>query len=263
MKNKLLVLSFGFFVIIATASCDLVKDMVVLEGSGNVETITEDFIGFNRVEASQSFDVSITQGDEYRVVIKADEEFVDYLDITKRGNTLDIDLKDEFSYRILDGVLEASITMPELVLVRLSGASDGMIAGFDSNDRFEADISGASSLTGDLGAGDIILSLSGASELSGDYSVDNVDLSATGASRIQLSGSGKDVRVDASGNCRVNLEEFISEDATVDVGGASEVVLNAGGTVDVSTNGASKVYQTGDGEFGDVSSSAAARVERR
>lgn len=263
MRNKILVLSIGFFVVFAAAGCESVKQLVVLEGSGNVETITEDFIGFNRVEVSHSFDVKIEQGDEYSVVIRVDEEFVKYLDITKRGNTLDIDLKDEFSYRMLDGVLEASITMPELVLVRLSGASDGMIVGFDSNDRFEADISGASSLTGDLGAGDIILNLSGASELSGKYTVDNVDISASGAVRIQLSGSGKDVTVNASGNSKVNLEGFISEDATVDVNGASEVVVNAGGTVDVSTSGASEVYQTGDGEFGDVSSSGASKVERR
>ncbi len=263
MKSKLFVLCIGFFVVIATASCDLVKDMVVLEGSGNVETITEDFIGFNRVEASHSFDIDIVQGDKYSVVIRVDDNFIDYLDITKRGNTLDIDLKDEFSYRYLDGVLEASITMPELILVRLSGASEAMIDGFDSSDRFEADLSGASSLTGDLGAGDIILSLSGASELSGKYTVDNVDLSASGGNRVRLSGSGKDVSIDASGNSKVNLEEFISEDATVEVSGASEVVLNARGTVDVSISGASGVYQTGEGEFGDVSSSGASKVEHR
>jgi hypothetical protein len=263
MRNILLVLSIGFLMVFAVASCDAVKDMVVLEGSGNVETITEDFIGFNRLEASHSFQVTITQGDEYSVVINVDEEFVEYLDITKRGNTLDIDLKDEFNYRMLNGVLEASITMPELVLVRLSGASDAMIDGFDSNVRFEADVSGASSLTGNMGAGDIILNLSGASDLSGKYTVDNVDISASGSSRIQLNGSGRDVAVDASGNSNVNLEEFISEDATVDVSGASEVVLNAGGTVDVSASGASEVYQTGDGEFGDVSTSGASEVEHR
>lgn len=263
MKNKLLVLSLSILILVAAAGCDLVKDVVVLEGSGNVETITEDFIGFYRVEASHTFDVDILQGDEYSVVIRVDENFVDYLDITKRGNTLDIDLKDEFSYKYLDGVFEASITMPELALVRLSGASDGKIDGFNSNDRFEANLSGASSLIGDLGAGDITLDLSGASELSGNYAVDNADLSTSGASKIQLTGSGNDVSVDASGNSTVNLEEFISGDTRVDVSGASEVILNADGTIDVSASGASRLYQTGNGNFGDVSSSGAAGIERR
>jgi hypothetical protein len=263
MLRKLLVFVMGLCAAISIVGCNLVKDTIVLEGSGTVETISEDFTGFYRVEAGHAFDVKIEQGDDYSVEIRVDDNFVDYLDITKRGNTLDIDLKDTYNYRYVDGVLEASITMPELALVRLSGSSDGLIVGFDSTDRFEADISGASLLTGDLGAGDIILNLSGASELSGDYSVDNVDLNASGACRVRLSGSGTDVNVDASGNSRVNLEDFSSEDASVDVSGASEVVLNAGGTVDVDASGASRVYQTGAGNFGDVNLSGASKVESR
>lgn len=263
MKTKLLLLGFCLLLALASAGCDLVKDMVVLEGSGNVVTLTEEFTGFNRVEASHSFDIDIIQGDEYSVVLRVDENFVDYLDVNKRGNTLDLDLKDEYSYQFLDGVLEASIIMPELLLVRLSGASDATMAGFDSNARFEAALSGDTSLTGDLGAGDFVANVSGASDLSGKYTVDNTDLSASGASSIQLSGSGSDLNVDAAGNSIINLEEFVSEDSSVNVSGASEVTLNAGGKLDVSASGASKVIQTGTGEYGDISSSGASRVDRR
>lgn len=263
MKEKLLVLGICLFLSTASVGCDLVKDMVVLEGSGNVVTISEEFTGFNRVEAGHSFDVEITQGDEYSVVLRVDENFVDYLDITKRGNTLDLDLKDSYSYQFLDGVLEATIIMPELLLVRLSGAGDARMTGFDSNSRFEAVLSGSSSLTGDLGAGDVVADVSGASELSGRYMVGDINLTTSGASIIQLSGSGSSLVVDASGNSTANLEEFATGDAKVDVSGASEVVLNASGTVDVSANGASKVYQTGSGDFGDMDSSGASRINRK
>jgi hypothetical protein len=263
MKRKLLVLGFCLFLSAATVGCDLVKDMIVLEGSGNVVTISEEFTGFTRVEAGHSFDVEIIQGDEYSVVLHVDENFVDYLDVTKRGNTLDLDLKENYSYQFLDGVLEVTITMPELLLVRLSGASDARMVGFDSNARFEAALSGASSLTGDLGAGDVVADVSGASKLSGKYVVDDTDLTTSGASIIQLSGSGGSLVVDASGNSTVNLEEFVTSDAKVNVSGASEVVLNASETVDVTASGASEVYQTGSGNFGDIDSSGASRVNRK
>jgi len=263
MIRKMIVLGLFLLLMATSIGCDLVKDMVVLEGSGNIVTLTEDFVGFNRVEAGHAYNIEITQGDEYRIEIRADDNFVEYLDITKRGNTLDLDLDDQFSYQFLDGVLEASITMPELALIRLSGASDAVIGGFDSTSRFEANLSGDSTLVGDLGAGNILLDLSGSSELSGSYAVSIADFSVSGASKIHLTGSGDNVTMDVSGSSLVDLYEFNTRDATVDVSGASEVYLNADGVVDVSASGASRVYQSGNGEIGNASTSGASRVERR
>lgn len=262
MIRKLILLSLICLIAIFSFGCDVVRDMIVLEGSGKIETLTEEFVGFNRVEASHAFEIEINQGDEYSVEIRADEEFVDYLEITKRGNTLDLDLKEGFSYSFVDGVMEASITMPELVLVRLSGASGAEVDGFDSNGRFNAELSGDSTLTGNMGAGSIVLDLSGSSDLSGAYTSSNADLKASGASHIKLSGSGQDVRIDASGDSTVDLVEFVSEDTTVEVSGASEVVINANGTVDVSASGASKVRQVGGGKFGNIESSGVSSIDR-
>jgi hypothetical protein len=262
MVRKLILLSLICLIAFFTFGCDVVRDMIVLEGSGSIETLTEEFIGFNRVEASHSFDIEITQGDKYTIEIRVDEEFVDYLEVTKRGNTLDLDLKEEFNYRFVDGVLEASITMPELVLVRLSGASSAHVDGFDSNERFEAELSGDSTLTGNVGAGNLLMDLSGSSDLSGAYTSSNAELKASGASHIKLSGSGQDLRIDVSGNSSVDLENFASENATVEVSGASEVVLNASGTVDVSASGASEVRQVGEGDFGNIDTSGASSVDR-
>jgi hypothetical protein len=263
MNRKVTVLSLFIFLMAAAIGCDIVKDKVVLEGSGQTVSMTEDFVGFNRVEAGYSFDVEISQGDEYAIEIRADENFVEYLVITKRGNTLVLDLDEDFSYQFFDGVLEAVITMPELALLRLSGASEATMAGFDSADRFDAFLSGASSLQGDLGAGDILLNLSGSSELSGIYNVKNVDIASSGASEIHLAGSGADLSMDVSGNSLVDLEEFNSQDATVDVSGASEVHLNADGDVNISASGASRVIQSGAGEIGNADTSGASRVERK
>jgi hypothetical protein len=262
MKKSYLIVAVLILLITVTAGCDVAKERVVLEGSGNNETITEDFIGFNRLEVSHVFDVDITQGEEYSIVLRVDEEFLDYIDVSKRGNTLDIDLDDKYNYNFKEGLLEASITMPELLHIRQSGASKVTIDGFDSSNRFEADLSGASTLTGVLGAGDVKLGLSGASKLSGEYHVKHVDLDASGASKVTLSGSGNELELIASGSSIIDLSDFMVEDAVITVSGSSEAVVNANGLIDADASGASRVYYLGDGEMGDVSSSGASTIQR-
>ncbi len=262
MKKSYLLLAVLTLLLAVTAGCGVVKERVILEGSGNSETITKDYIGFNRLEVSHVFDVDISQGEEYSIVLRVDEEFLDYIDVSKRGTTLDIDLDDNYNYNYKDGLLDASRTMPELVHIRQSGASKVSIDGFDSSDRFEAELSGATTLTGELGAGDVKLELSGASKLSGKYHVKQVDLNASGASKVTLSGSGTDLGLDASGSSVVDLSDFVVEDADITVSGSSEAVVNANGLIDADASGASRVYYFGDGEMGDVSTSGASTIQR-
>jgi len=263
MRRKIFLLGALLVFLIFSAGCEAIRERLVLEGSGNVVTITEDLVGFTRLEVSHSFDVDISQGDGYKVELRVDDNIAEYLEVTKRGNTLDIDFKESFNYTFVDGVLEASIMMPRLEYINLSGASEARMEGFDTNDRFEVELSGASTLVGDLGAGNIRLELSGSSDLTGDYQVDDVDINVSGASKVTLKGSGGDVRVDVSGSSKVDLEDFESQAATIDASGASQVTLNAQGRVDASASGASDVYQTGSGEFGRIDASGASEIKRR
>ena len=65
---------------------------VRITGSGNVITREEAVTGFDKVDISQSFNVDITQGENYRVVIRVDDNLVEYLNIVKQGSTLKIGL---------------------------------------------------------------------------------------------------------------------------------------------------------------------------
>ena len=263
MFRKLASIVFIFTILLLAVSCDIVRDMVVLEGTGTNTMITEDYIGFDQVEASHSFEIEITQGDEYYVEARVDEAFLDYIEITKRGNTLVFNLKDEYSYRFANGDLEATIIMPQLSLVRLSGASSANVEGFDSNDRFEVELSGSSTFDGNMKTGDFTADVSGASDLFGEYSTGDLDLTASGASEIQMSGAGGSARIDASGSSTVDLENFKSSRADIEASGASEVAVNASETVDVNASGASKVRQYGEGSLGNIDTSGASSVDTR
>ncbi len=212
-------------------------------GSGNVVTREEAISDFDKVEISHSFVVDIKQGESFSVVIRVDDNLIEQLQVEKFGSTLKIGLKPGISL-VSNATLEAEITMPELTLLDLSGASNAKISGFKSTKNLTVDLSGASSLRGDIGAGDISIDLSGSSD-------------------ANLTGSGGNLTLDASGSSDVDLSDFPVADAGIDASGASTVTVNPSGRLDVEASGASNVYYLGDPGMGTIDTSGASSVEPR
>ncbi len=217
---------------------------VTLRGSGNVVTQEEAITGFDKVDVSNSFSVEITQGENFMVVIRVDDNLVEHLNVVKRGSTLKIGLKPTTSYTILDATMEAEVTMPELIGIELSGNSDANISGFESSQSLTVDLSGNSRLQGDIQAGD-------------------TRINASGNSSATVTGSAGDVSVDASGSSEVDLADFPASDGTVNASGASTVTVNLSGRLDVDASGASDVYYLGDPVLGNIDSSGSSSVQSR
>lgn len=215
-----------------------------IHGSGNLETQEESFTGFNKVDASHSFEVEISQSEEFSVVIRADDNVMEYVEVTKVGSTLKIGLEPGRDYNLRNVTLEATVTMPVLTGLTLSGASHGDITGFESTEPLDLDLSGASSVRGDIEAGD-------------------ANFEFSGASTADLTGSAQNLTVDASGASDANLAEFAVTNANVDASGASEVTVNVSGTLDVDASGASHVYYLGDPTLGKIDTSGASTVREK
>ena len=115
-----------------------------IEGSGNVVAEHMAISGFNKVEVGNTFDVTITPGATFKVKVEADDNLLEYLDVKKSGETLEIRLRGGTSIR--NATLRAEVSLPELRSIKLSGASNGRVQGFESS-RFDASLSGASFLS--------------------------------------------------------------------------------------------------------------------
>jgi len=229
-----------FLAVVLSAGCTLAS----ITGSGNVVTHEENITGFDKVDASHAFQVDISQGDAFSVVIRIDDNLVQYLEVVKRGSTLNIGLKPGRSYNIRNATMQAEVTMPELTGLELSGASDGTIAGFKSAKGLDVDLSGASSLRGDIEAGDARFDVSGASE-------------------VNLRGSAEDVVIDASGASEVDLSAFPVADANVEASGGSDAAVKPSGRLDADASGGSHVYYLGSPTLGKIDTSGASSVERK
>jgi hypothetical protein len=243
MKHRI-ILMLGSLIVVSLA-CALPElpsiSQEILTGSGNVVTQEEAISDFDKVDISHSFGVDISQGESFSVVIRIDDNLVEHLQVEKQGSTLKIGLKPDVSI-VSNATLEAEITMPELAGLDLSGASDATISGFKSTNNLTVDLSGASSLRGDIESGDASFDLSGSSD-------------------ANLTGSGGNLTLDASGSSDVDLSEFPVADANLEVSGASKAVVNASGRLDVGASSASEVYYLGDPTLGEIDTSSESSVE--
>ena len=234
-KYKILVL---FLSVAMLVGCKSLGNIIT--GSGNVVTQEEAISGFDKVEVSHTFNVDISQGKTFSVVVRIDDNLLQYLQVVKQGSTLKIGLKTDRISR--DSTLEAEVILPELTGLNLSGASHANITGLKSTKDISFDLSAASTLRGDIEAGDISIGLSDSSS-------------------ITLTGSGQDLTIDAKGSSQLDLADLPVVNASVSLSDASTATVNASGRLDVDASDASEVYYLGDPTLGEIDTSSESSVE--
>jgi len=214
-----------------------------ITGSGPAVTKDFDLAGFTAVAAGSAFQVEITRANEYSVAVTVNENLVERLDVSVSGDTLRIYLKPNVG-SIRNATLKAKVTMPELTGLDLSGASRTTLSGFNSNKALKSEVSGASTLRGDLTCGD-------------------AQFDASGASKVALQGSAQDLNIRASGASTADFGGFNSKDTVVDASGASHVTVAPSGSLDVEASGASTVRYTGEPANLKVNTSGASSVGQK
>jgi hypothetical protein len=208
----------------------------------NLKTEEMDFSGFTAVEVNDAFEVSIIQSSSYSVTITADERIIDYVVVTEINGSLKLSV-DAARYRS-NFVRKAEITMPELDMISLSGASKGTAKGFSSSNQFVLNMFDASFLQmTDIKVGDIVINV-------------------TGASTFNARGTGGDLVATISGASNVDLGIFSVNDADVNLSGASRAGINLDGRLDAWVSGASTLEYTGEPTLGDIITSGGSTVSR-
>jgi len=231
-------------------------------GSGNLETREYDFGDFTRLDVSYAFDIKVTRASSYSISVTADDNLFEYVIVSRRGDTLVLTMRSNRLY--LHTTQEATITMPDLERLDLSGASWGDVSDFSFSHELDIELSGASTLSIDnMKSGDATFNVSGASELSGSIDMTEGRFDISGASNIELEGEADDVRMDVSGASRFIGDDFIVDNANIELSGASNATINASDTIDADLSGASSLYYIGSPTLGDIDVSGASKIRRK
>jgi len=213
-----------------------------LVGSGNLETEEYAFTNFTEVEISTAFEFEIQQSSSYNISVTADDNVMEYVQVSQVGQTLKIGLRTV--PRFWSVTLRVSVTMPEIRGLTVSGASRGDIYDFSSTEDLDITASGASRVNGDIIAG-------------------NVEFDISGASTIQLEGSANDMVAGVSGASRLNLGGFTVNNADVDFSGASSGTINLDGRLDADLSGASRLWYIGEPTMGTINTSGASTISKK
>ncbi len=233
-----------------------------ITGSGTLVTREMAFSGFRVVEIGSTFEVEITRADSYYVSVTADDNLFDYVDISKMGDTLVLDLKQGYSYSSI--TVRARIKMPELNELILSGATRAYVEDFGSSNRLIVSLSGASSLDmEDMSVGGLEIGVSGASIARGDVvSSGDVKLTLSGASRSELSGRGRNLVLSVSGASDAKLSRFSVHDAYVKLSGVSNASIDLDGRLDANLSGGSGLTYSGTATLGEIEISSGSTIKR-
>ncbi|HEX9897112.1 MAG TPA: DUF2807 domain-containing protein [Dehalococcoidales bacterium] len=128
-----------------------------------------DYRDFTNIEVDCAIRVEVTQSNSHRISIWASQALQDYISAIKSGHTLKLSLKSQsFSAR---PIVTAKITMPQIDRLRLGGATNATVQGFNSKESLSLNLSACSALEVETVASTIKCEISGASRLSGKVQV--------------------------------------------------------------------------------------------
>ncbi len=210
------------------------------EDPGPLQADERDFsiLGFERLEMGEGLHVTVLQGAAYSVHVRGDRRNINDLDVRKTGATLKVTFHD-FGNR--DHTTYVTITMPELIGVNFSGASNSTIRGFKEASSFD-------------------LTLSGASVSQLDMEAVRTDFNLSGASRLTVSGRADKMVAKVSGASEIHTYNLNTMNADVDASGASKIKVFASATLNAVANGASEIYYRGNATV-NASASGASKIK--
>jgi len=191
-----------------------------IAGSGVAATENRNLSGFKGIDVGGVFQVEVTAGKDFSVVVEADDNLLQYVKTEVSGDVLKISsterLKSSTPMRI-------RISAPDIESVEGSGACKISVADLKSSE-LRVDTSGASkiNLTGE--ASSLTIDVSGASNIdAANLKAENATVDASGASKVEVFVTGKLVS-EASGASKIGY-----------AGNPTSVAKD--------TSGAGKVYQ--------------------
>lgn len=216
-------LTYLLYTVILTALTSCNFSTTSVEGEGPIKEENRTIIDFNEIEINGAIDVIFEQSKDYSVIVKTNENLLEYIITELDGAKLLVKTKDDTNISSNDNI-KVFVKGPEMNSIILNGSGSFVAKNHVKVDDINCDISGSGNIEfGDLvcntysmnisGSGDIILS-NGKSK-SGDFAISGSgDISAsnwkTKILEIAINGSG-------------SVEAFALKQLDISISGSGDV----------------------------------------
>ena len=182
------------------------------------------FTNYSELSFSSSFNVTITRGDRYSMVISGPEDLFEGLEVTQDGKLVEVGYeKKRKSFGT--STLKIRITMPDLEVLSVSGSVKAEINEF-KGESLQMDLSGASNC-----------------ELN---PTSNVKIDVSGAGNLKLVGTGDLMVLNLSGASNFDASSFRCEKVNLNMSGAGAASVYASERLDVEVSGVGSVKYAGN-----------------
>lgn len=215
-----LFLLLGTLSVLSTGCWAVPKD----HSTGNFVKEERNVGNFSKLDIGGAFKVYLSQGDQEKIVLEADQDELKDIVTEVSGSTLKIYTKSDWSTRFHE--MTIWLTFKNLESIDFSGAVEV-------------------TSEGTLNFTDLDMDISGAAEITMAMKADKFDAEFSGASEVDFSGNIKSGYLELSGASDFDAQDLEFTDLNIEVSGASEAKVWATGTLKIDASGASDIRYKG------------------
>lgn len=196
-----------------------------VKGNGNVITDERALSPFEKIEVSGCAGVRFHASPDYRAVVAADSNCIEYLETLITNNVLEIRQKSGVNCAFTKNMVD--VYCPALSEISISG-----LAEFETSDKIAVPAFG--------------INISGSGKINGTIECNTLSVHTSGLGNIALSGNSKDADIDISGAGNFDGREFRIGKCSVHISGTGKVSLFVEDRVDAHVSGLGKVEYRGN-----------------
>lgn len=227
---------------IAVGSCYIDGWNRGISGNGNVVKEERSISGFTGVHVSSGVDVTLSEGNDFEVIVEADENLMEAILTEKQGNMLVVKT-DRVNIRHARSK-KVHVTLPELEELKISSAGD-----CEGQTPFQCD--------------DLKLGISSAGDLSLEVEADRIvlDISSSGDARIAGSANELDASLSSAGD--LYAYDLVAKNVKVNVSSAGGARVHATEEISMNASSAGNIYYKGEARVLHSRSSSAGDIVKK
>jgi len=223
MKRYELILIL-FSTTIFFSSCDEIFEEVVY-GNNVISTVERPSGGFDEIISTGPFDIYLTQTENQRLTIEAEENLLPFIQTSYRGDNLYIEVED--GYRLKNNSpIKVYTSSPDLHEIKLTGSGKVEMGSLETR-WLDIKITGS---------GDVMIE---------QLQTEELDAEITGSGDILLSGAVNDSELTITGSGDIRSMDLVQEDCDADISGTGNMYLNVLHHLDAQITGTGNIYYIG------------------
>lgn len=255
LRNHVILLAF-LALSFSLSSCH--DSIFGIKGDGPIVEQEFEFNDLKGVNASISGNVHLTQGDEQKVVIAAQQNIIDNIETDVSSGIVNFEF--DRNVKNHDG-LDIYMTVKTLSHAGLSGSGNINTTNyFETNEILSLNLSGSGNFNVQADALEVYSNMSGSGNFNITTNTDYLDCGISGSGNYNLIGTATEADFSISGSGNYAAFELETDKTTVHISGSGDMRVHANEELNVKISGSGTIYYRGHPDINqDVSGSGSIR----